>query len=296
MRRAWRRALFLAVRTLVRWVGLPRARSLGALLGEVQFRLQWAARRRMQRDMACALGRAADDASVRTLLLEAYRVNNGAVVEVMAMFDRCAGAAELAGRCEIEGLAQLREAAGQGRGVILLAAHMGNTALLPIALVNAGWPVSVVYKEARMMSAGFLQRGLEQYGIQGILATAGIRAYGQMLAALKQGRIVFLMLDQGVKQPGDGSVVRFLGKDMPMSAGPAQLARASGAPVLPVATTAAEPRWRFEIQPPLALARASLESDLASMVDATQRQVLRYPQFWSWHQRRWRAFPVSERP
>ena len=73
----------------------------------------------------------------------------------------------------------------------------------------------------------------------------------EMLKALKQGRIVFLMLDQGVKKAKDGIVHRFLGKDMPMSAGPAQLARAARAPVLPLATTAATPLWRFALQPPL---------------------------------------------
>ena len=91
------------------------------------------------------------------------------------------------------------------------------------------------------MSADFFLEGLGRYGIQGIAANAGLRAYGQMLTALKQGRIVFLMLDQGVKQAKDGQLPRFLGKDMPMPAGPAQLARAARAPVLPVATLAATP-------------------------------------------------------
>jgi KDO2-lipid IV(A) lauroyltransferase len=295
LRRAWRRGLFLSVHALVRRAGLAHARTLGAALGELQFRWEWLARRRMQRDVAWALGRASDDPSVRALLREAYRVNDAAVVEVMAILERRHDDAELAARCEIDGLGHLREAMAQGRGVILLAAHMGNMALLPLVLAASGWPVSVVCKEARMMSDGFLLRGFERYGVQGILANAGIRAYAQMLGALKQGRIVFLMLDQGVKSASDGSVVRFLGKDMPMSAGPAQLARASRAPVLPVATTAADPRWRFEIEAPVELSRESLEADLARLVGATERQVLRHPQFWSWHQRRWRAFPVSAR-
>ena len=135
-----------------------------------------------------------------------------------------------------------------------MAAHMGNAALVPLRLASAGWPVSVLYKESRMMSADFFLDGLERYGIQGIAANAGLRAYGQMLAALKQGRIVFLMLDQGVKQAKDGQVHRFLGKDMPMPAGPAQLARAARAPVLPVATLAATPRWRFALGSPCRLA------------------------------------------
>jgi KDO2-lipid IV(A) lauroyltransferase len=201
----------------------------------------------------------------------------------------------LTARSEVDGLEHLRAALAQGRGAILLAAHMGNAALLPLRLAASGWPVSVVYKESRMMSADFFLQGLERYGIQGIAANAGLRAYGEMLAALKQGRIVFLMLDQGVKQAKDGLPQRFLGKDMPMPAGPAQLARASKAPVLPVVTTAATPVWRFAVQPPLSLGQASLEADAALLVIATERMVLSHPQLWSWPQRRWRKFPAAPR-
>jgi lauroyl/myristoyl acyltransferase len=291
LRRARRRLMFLCVRTLLRATGFAGARTMGSLLGELQFRFAWRQRRRLQADVALALGRPADDPQVPALLREAYRVNNAAVLEIMAMFDRRQDEAGLVARCEVDGLDHLRAAMGAGRGAILLAAHMGNAALLPVRLAHAGWAVSVVYREARMMSAGFLQNGLELYGIQGILANAGLRAYGQMLGALKQGRIVFVMMDQGVQKAEDGLVHRFLGKDVAMPAGPAQLARAARAPVLPVVTTAAAPVWRFEIRPPAPLGQDSLEQDVALLVGMTERQVLQYPQLWSWHHRRWRKFP-----
>jgi lauroyl/myristoyl acyltransferase len=88
-------------------------------------------------------------------------------------------------------------------------------------------------------------------------------------------------------------VHRFLGKDMPMPAGPAQLARAARAPVLPVATLAATPQWRFALQPPLTLGQDTLEADVATLVGATERIVLDQPQLWSWQQRRWRKFPLA---
>ena len=145
----------------------------------------------------------------------------------------------------------------------------------------------------KMMSAGFLQSGLEQYGVQAILANSGIRAYAQMLTALKQGRIVCVMLDQGIGTAENGMVHRFLGKDMSMSAGPAQLARASRAPVLPVAMKVAAPVWKFEIQPPIPLGSGSLESDVELMTRWTESQILRTPQFWSWHHRRWCHLPIA---
>jgi KDO2-lipid IV(A) lauroyltransferase len=287
LRRAQRRLTFLGYSTLVRAIGFTRARRFGSWSGELQFRLFWRQRRRLQRDVAQVLGRAPDDPSVRALLREAYRVNNAAALEIMAMFDRRQDEEVLVARCELDGLEHLRAALAGGRGAILLATHMGNALLATLRLARSGWPVSVVYREARMMSAGFFHSGLERYGIQGILANGGIRAYGQMLTALKQGRIVFVMMDQGVKRAEDGLMQRFLGKDLPMSAGPAQLARASRAPVLPLVTTAATPVWRFAIEPPVALTGGSLEADVALLCRLTEQQVLRSPQLWSWHHRRW---------
>ena len=285
--RARRRLTYLVYRTLLRSVGFKRARLLGGWSGALQFHLFWRQRRRLQRDVATVLGRTAEDPFTRALLREAYRVNNGAALEIMAMFDRRQDENDLASRCELDGLEHLSEAMAAGRGAILLATHAGNALLATIRLAQVGWRVSVVYRDARMMSEGFFQEGLEQYGIQAILANGGIRAYGQMLTALKQGRIVFVMMDQGVKQAEDGLMQRFLGKDLPMPAGPAQLARASRSPVLPLITTAATPAWRFTVQPPVTLTGGTLESDVELLVRVTERQILQSPQLWSWHHRRW---------
>jgi KDO2-lipid IV(A) lauroyltransferase len=288
LRRALRRLMFLGARSVLRGVGFARAGALGRSLGELQYRLGGRGRRRMEAEIALALGRAKDDPSVSPMLRESCRVNTAAVFEIMAMIDRRQDPAMLLERAELEGLEHLREALADGRGAIVMAAHMGNAALVPLCLADAGWPVSVLYKESRMMSADFFLEGLERYGIQGIAANAGLRAYGQMLAALKQGRVVFLMLDQGVKHARDGQVHRFLGKDLPMPAGPAQLARAARAPVVPAATLAASPRWRFALRPPIRLGQGSLEGDVETLVKATERIVLDQPQLWSWTQRRWR--------
>ena len=293
LRRTRRRLMFLSLRTLLRGVGFARARTVGTWLGELQFRFDLRQRLRLQREVAHALGRSADDASVPALLREAYRTNNGAVLEMLAMFDRRQPDDTLLARCHLDGLEHLHAAMAEGRGAILLATHAGNTALLTLRLMQAGWPVSVLYRESRMMPADFLQNGLEQYGIQGILANSGIRAYGQVLSALKQGRIVSVMLDQGATRRQGGPRHRFLGKDMAMPVGPAQLARTSRSPLLPLVLTAATPGWRYTIQPALSLTGGSLEADVAMLVRLTEQQVRQAPQFWSWHHRRWARLPLA---
>lgn len=285
--------MFLGLRTLLRVIGFRHARTLGSWLGEMQFWLDRPQSRRLQREVAQVLGRTADDRSVRALLREAYRVNNGALMEIMAMFDQRQEETLLAARCELEGLEHLRAAMTEGRGAIVLANHMGNASLAMIRLAQEGWPVSLLYRKARMMSSGFFQSGLEQYGIQAILANGGIRAYGQMLSALKQGRVLFVMMDQGVRKAENGMMQRFLGKDVPMPAGPAQLARASRSPVLPMVALAASPVWRFAIEPPVAIGQGSLEADVDFLTRLTETQVLQHPELWSWHHRRWSQLPMA---
>ena len=147
--RARRRLTYLIYRTLLRSVGFKRARTLGGWSGELQFRLFWRQRHRLQRDVALILGRRSDDPYVVELLHEAYRVNNGAALEIMAMFDRRQDEHDLAACCELDGLEHLREAMGAGRGAILLATHSGNALLTTIRLAQAGWRISVVYRPAQ---------------------------------------------------------------------------------------------------------------------------------------------------
>lgn len=294
LRRVQRRLTFIALRSLVRGLGFARLRPLGRLLGDMQYLAGGRERRRWQREIAVLLGLPPDDARAARLLREAYRTNTSAVLEILAMFDRKQDLELLRSRVQVEGLDELRTALAGGRGAILLAGHSGNGALLVVWLVAAGIPVSVVHKESRMMDAGFFMNGLPQYGIDGILANEGIKAYSRMLGALRAGGAVYVMADQGTKRKADGLPMRFLGKDMTMPPGPAQLARHAKAPVLPVTTVAADPCWRFVIEPPVVLEKGqSLEADTEALLRVTERQILEYPQLWSWQQRRWRKHPLA---
>jgi KDO2-lipid IV(A) lauroyltransferase len=89
---------------------------------------------------------------------------------------------------------------------------------------------------------------------------------------------------------------RFLGKDVPMPAGPAQLARVSRSPVLPMVAMAASPLWRFAIEPPVAIGQGSLEADVDALTRLTEAQVLQHPELWSWHHRRWNQLPMAAAP
>jgi lauroyl/myristoyl acyltransferase len=289
------RLLFVVTRQLMRMGGYPAARWLGSLLATTQYRFSAHTRNHCLRDLALLQQREPDDPEVERQLRNAYRINTIGVLEVLAMCDRHLEPAFLNTKLQVDGLQRL-EAARQGRGAILLSTHSGNSLLLAVQLASSGWPLTIVYRHSRMMSAEFFAKGLPRYGIDGIMANEGFKAYAKMLSALKQNRIVFAMVDQGVKAQEDGVRMRFLGKDMPMPGGVVQLARQMQSPIVPVVTLSASPVWHFSIEQPLELEPGcTLEEDLAAVLRNVEHQVMARPHLWSWHQRRWRDFPLADR-
>lgn len=293
LRRAGRAALFRALHAAVRLSGFRHAPVAGKLLGELEYRITWRRRRRCAHDMALALGRPDGDPWVRNQLRRAHHANAQAILEILALLDRHQDERMLAQRLTLEGEEHLRCALTMGHGAILLGTHAGNGVLLALRLAAAGWPVSVVYRQARMMPAGFFQRGFERYAVEGILANEGLRAYGRMLAAVKRGRILFVTLDQGVKRARDGVTVRFLGKDVGIAAGPAHLARHAHTPVLPLLASAHAGIWHFRIEPALAPAEGPLALEVERLAREAERQILLHPELWSWHHRRWHRQPFA---
>ncbi len=228
-----RRVTFLGMRALLRRCGFDSARPLGAFFGALQYFLAAGLRRRCLEGIAALLGRKPDDPEVVRTLRSAYRVNTIGVLEVLSMVDRRLDSQRLHQLCRVDGMENL-QAARTGRGAILMATHSGNSLLLAAQLADQGWPMTIVYRQSPMMSLQFFVEGLAHYGFDGIAANEGFRAYARMLDALRHDRVVFAMMDQGVREAETGVPLRFLGKDMAMPGGVVQLARQSRAPIVPI--------------------------------------------------------------
>ncbi len=284
---------FVALRAAVRHAGFERLERWGRLAGDVHFFWQRGRRRQLLRDLAQVLERRPDDLAVVESLRSAYRINSVAVLEVLSMLDQKLSLETLRERCRLEGLERL-SAARAGNGAILLLTHAGNTLLLAARLAAEGWPITSIYRKSKLVPQDFFSRGLQQYGIQDVKANEGVAAYASMLRALRDGRIVCVTIDQGVNRRKEGILMRFLGKEMPMPAGPAYLAKATGASILPVATLSASPHWHFRIEAPVQPDRETGVADLTrTLLDINERQILARPELWSWHHRRWRKFPIA---
>lgn len=279
-----------ALAHLCRPLGLGAIRRLGEWIGELRFRINRRERRRIEAHMAEVLGDA-DRAEVRPLLRQAYRVSDRSAFEIIAMGHHPWSAERIRAACHVEHLDRLRAATVAGQGAILLGMHMTNGILMAARLALEGLPVTVVYRESRKMQAGFFDRLLSAHGLAGIDAGQRSNAYRQMLRALRAGRIVYVLMDQGSKH--GGVRVNFLGKTLDMPAGPAELARRSAVPVLPALAMGGERSWHFVIGAPLELDLHSTEASAATLATNMERHIRAHPELWSWHHRKWRRMPIT---
>ncbi len=293
-RRRLRRLGFHLISTLARLVrplGMPGLRRVGQWVGEMRFRISLRERRRLARHLTQVLGPDVEPADVRRILRQAYRNSDRSAFEIVAMGAAPFSADMVRSACEVEGFERLRSAAESGPGAILLGMHMTNGILMAARLAAEGLPVTVVYRESRKMSPGFFDRLLPSHGLEGIDARNRSSAYRQMLRALRAGRIVFVLMDQGTKH--GGVTVEFLGKTLDMAAGPAELARRARVPVLPALPLGGDEVWRFQIGEPLTLPVESTEASAAVLAQSMEQHIRSHPELWSWHHRKWRRMPVG---
>jgi KDO2-lipid IV(A) lauroyltransferase len=188
-------------------------------------------------------------------------------------------------RLRVEGSEALTEAAGEGRGVLLVSAHLGNWELVPTVVARCGLAVAVV---ARPLGTPRLERKWlafrERSGVRTLLR--GETSSGMAAARwLRTGRVLGCMMDRtGLSRR---LLVPFLGEAMYVPLGPAELAvRAGSAVVLGTAQRLpdGEACVRFRRLPvspgmaPAAMARV--------IAEALEEEIRRRPEDWLWIYRR----------
>ncbi|MFW5816112.1 MAG: lysophospholipid acyltransferase family protein [Wenzhouxiangella sp.] len=294
-RRWLRRSGFHLLKTAARLAALggpDRVRRLGEAFGTMHYRLGRGKRLRLLQQMARVLPERAAVGALPADLREAYRINDRAILEILAAYSGALQPGQVAEMCALDGIDVLDRCLAQGRGAVLLGMHMGNGVAMAIHLAQRGYPVNVVYRESNKISPKFFARGIRRQGLVAIPARPAAAGFRRMLKALKGGEIVFILMDQASKS--GGVPVRFLGKNMDMPPGPAELARRTGAPVIPVLLRGADERWRFRLGEAIRLDLARpLDQEVKILARAMEAHILAYPQWWTWHQRRWHRHPFS---
>jgi KDO2-lipid IV(A) lauroyltransferase len=178
------------------------------------------------------------------------------------------------------------QALERGRGVILATAHVGNWDVSGRALHATGRPVHLVMgREPNETTQEYSRRAREQAGMNVIFSDSSVFSAFNMIRALRKNEILAIQIDRGSGEP-NSSVrrVELFGAEAPFQEGPFQLARLSGAPVVPVVTlrrgrrhyeiVLGEPRWVARD------AAGDAERALAETVGFFERTIREHPEQW----------------
>ena len=178
------------------------------------------------------------------------------------------------------------DAAAEGRGVILVLAHLGNWDHAGAWLVGRGHPFTTVAE--RLEPAELFDRFVafrESLGMEVIPLTGGeAPPFDTLAARLADGRFLCLLADRDLSS--SGVPVTFFGATATMPAGPAALALKTGAALIPT-TIWYGPDWQVNISfdPPVE------HTDVATMTQSValrfEATIAQHPQDWHMLQRLW---------
>jgi KDO2-lipid IV(A) lauroyltransferase len=196
----------------------------------------------------------------------------------------------------LEGLEHVKHVMHEHGRALVLTAHLGNWEYLAAVHHLIGHPVAIVVRP--LDSAALDLQAAAMRRKTGVEMIDKRRALRPVLAALRRGRLVAILLDQNAGRR-EGVFVPFFGRPASTSRSLALLALRTRTPILPVfirRTGVASHHVEFE--PPLAPA-VSNDTE-AAIVELTGRctqvveaAIRRTPEQWLWAHDRWRTRPSA---
>ena len=189
----------------------------------------------------------------------------------------------------------LDEALTENKGVLLVSGHLGNWEIIPSALAELGYPVSMyVGRQTNPLTNELQNNSRANFGVQTI--DKGKKATLQMGRALAANKIIAMLIDQNDNK--SDLFVNFFDKLASSSKGTAAFHLLSKSPVILV--TCPYVGDRFEIT----FLRISFELigeqerdtlHISQKINTELEKVIqRYPEQYFWMHRRWRARPPED--
>jgi len=203
---------------------------------------------------------------------------------------------------EVEHFEYAQEALDEGKGVILLSAHLGNWEMLGPSGTLLSLPLKLVVRPLRNPHVDAIVTGIRTcHGTDVIHKKgAGLGA----VRALKAGKAIGILLDQRARR---GAVVtKFMGHDAPTTMVPALIALSTGAHIVPVFCIRVRPGAHKLVFEKAVEMEVTGDRDYDAAIntqrlqDIIERYVRTYPEQWLWPYHRWkphhRAKPMPQRP
>ncbi len=199
-----------------------------------------------------------------------------------------------------EGFENYERAFARGKGVLFLTAHFGGWELSAFAHSLHGHPMHVVM---RPMDNVYLDRMIRHYrSMHGNSMVDKDDFVRGLLAAMKQGQVVGILMDTNMTPP-QGIFVDFFGIPACTASGLAKIALRTDASVVPGFTIwdPALRKYRLRFDPPVSLIRtgndeADITANTQLFTKIIEGYVRRYPEQWLWIHRRWKTRPQGQPP
>ena len=301
LKRIYRPIIGLLLRLLTRLAcALPRRLVLriGDGLGAAGYHLFPSERRRITANLTLAFGRSRPRREIVGIARDCFRSVARSAFETF----RLPGISDedVCSLIDADSFEPVEKVLARGKGLILMTAHLGAWEVLcGYSAIRLGKPLygvgKRIYYEAYNRWLIDLRRS---HGVETIYQETGARP---SLRVLKSGRPLGILSDQDVGRL-EGAFIDFFGRPAYTSTGPAALARATGAGMVPIFITWNGLRHRVHVLPEVEFVRTGdRKADDAENTQRWSRAVedviRRHPEQWVWFHRRWRgvgAAPARE--
>lgn len=189
----------------------------------------------------------------------------------------------------------LDAALAAGHGAVLALPHSGNWDINGVWLAQTRGTFSTVAERLRPES---LYRRFIDYretlGFEVLPLSGGERPPFEVLCdRLRENRVVCLMAERDLTRTG--VEVEFFGEPTRMPAGPAKLAIATGAALLPSHCWFEGDGWGCDIQPPLDCRSGDVHAITQALADQFAKNIAVHPEDWHMMQPQWLADLSTER-
>jgi KDO2-lipid IV(A) lauroyltransferase len=292
------RAAFVVVWAMVRGIGaLPRglARSIGAGIGALAFRLLGRLRRVGVRNLELAYPQWSPERRIETLRA-VYR-NLGHLLAEFCLMGRYTPE-EASNFIEYDGLEHYLAARELGKGVLVLTGHLGAWELSSFYHSLVGYPMGLVIRRLdNPLVDDFVNRVRCLHGNRVIHKDDFARG---LISAMRAGETVGILMDTNMTPP-QGVFVPFFGVEACTASGLARVALKTGAAVVPGFLLWDEARRKYLLRfgPAMELIRtedaaADVIANTAAFTATIERYVRATPEQWLWMHRRWKTRPQGE--
>lgn len=293
------RAEYGALRGLVRALGAvpwDRAGRVGATVGALGFKPLGVRRRVVERHIAAAFPELTPE-QVADMARRSYEHLGRSAIET-ALLPGLGQAGVLRLVSEVENWEAVEWAHAGGKGIVVVAGHLGNWELAAAYIAARGIPLDVI---VRRMGNPFFDRYLNQTREQlGVNVVYDAQAVRHTPRALRQGRAVGFVADQGVRGLAS-TFVPFFGRPAKTPRGAAVFALRFGSPVV-FTTALRKPDGSYLVgfeEIPV-IDTGDRESDVDGVVlrftQVLEKWVRRAPEQYFWQHRRWRRQPPDTPP